>query len=58
MVISPLLTSITLPYDTKKAGKEVKHYLSRFDEKEQYEGIAVGAMYCIEAERADIGRQK
>jgi len=41
-----LLASI-LPYDTKKAGKAVKHYLSRFDARRQYEGIAVGPLLCI-----------
>ena len=44
----PSLLASLLPYDTKKAGKAVKRYLSRFDEKEQYEGIAVGPpLLCI-----------
>jgi len=40
----PSLLASLLPCDTKKAGKAVKHYLSRFGEKEQYEGTAVGPL--------------
>jgi len=39
----PFLLSL-FPHDAKKAGKAVRHYLSRFDGKELCESIKVGPL--------------
>ena len=38
----PSLLASLFPHDTRNAGKAVRHYLSRFDGKEQCESAAVG----------------